>query len=219
MKWAVSDDASCILVVEDDPRDRNLLVRTLGEAGYRVKVAPTGSRAIAACEAQTFEALTLDLLLPDMSGLQVLQRIRQIERSRDVPVLIVSVVAEQGVVHGFPVHDYLTKPIDPLALVRSLRLAQKRRRQGCRADHRRRTFRTTVDGDCGVVARISRRVCGQRSGGFGFRKTHAANGHSARSLDANDGWVRVPGALQSNFRLRRNSSHRMDHERSHTHRA
>jgi CheY-like chemotaxis protein len=72
---------------------------------------------------QTFDAVTLDLLLPDMTGLQVLQRIRQMERNRDTPVLIVSVVAEHGVVRGFPVHDYLTKPIDSQALIRSLRTA------------------------------------------------------------------------------------------------
>jgi signal transduction histidine kinase/CheY-like chemotaxis protein len=122
----VAPDAYCILVVEDDPRDRSILVRTLGEAGYRTQTAATGSMAIASCETQTFDAVTLDLLLPDMTGLQVLQRIRQIERSRETPVLIVSVVAEQGVVRGFPVHDYLTKPIDSQALVRSLRTATSR---------------------------------------------------------------------------------------------
>lgn len=122
----VSGEGRYVLVVEDEATDRNVLVRVLGEAGYRTQTAGTGGLAIAACETQSFDAITLDLLLPDMTGLQVLQRIRQIERSRDTPVLIVSVVAEQGVVRGFPVHDYLTKPIDSQALVRSLRLATSR---------------------------------------------------------------------------------------------
>lgn len=113
--------ATEVLVVEDDPRDRNLLVRTLGEAGFRTQTAATGSQAIASCEQQTFDAVTLDLLLPDLTGLQVLQRIRQTERNRHTPVVIVSVVAEQGVIRGFPVHDYLTKPVDESALVRTLR--------------------------------------------------------------------------------------------------
>lgn len=116
-----SPGTHCILVVDDDSRDRNLIVRTLGEAGYRTQTASTGSMAIASCEMQSFDAVTLDLLLPDMTGLQVLQRIRQSGLNRETPVLIVSVVAEQGVVRGFPVHDYLTKPIDSQALVRSLR--------------------------------------------------------------------------------------------------
>jgi PAS domain S-box-containing protein len=116
----VPPNAFCVLVVDDDQRDRKLLVRTLGEAGYRTQTASTGGMAIASCEMQTFDAVTLDLLLPDMTGLQVLQRIRQTERNRETPVLIVSVVAEQGVVRGFPVHDYLTKPIDSQALIRSL---------------------------------------------------------------------------------------------------
>lgn len=122
----VSGEGRYVLVVEDEATDRNVLVRVLGEAGYRTQTAGTGGLAIAACETQAFDAITLDLLLPDMTGLQVLQRIRQIERSRETPVLIVSVVAEQGVVRGFPVHDYLTKPIDSHALVRSLRLATSR---------------------------------------------------------------------------------------------
>lgn len=126
----VAPDAHSILIVEDNLGDRNVLVRTLGEAGYKTHVAGTGGLAISLCETHSFDAVTLDLLLPDMTGLQVLQRLRQTERSRETPVLIVSVVAEQGVVGGFPVHDYLTKPIDNQALVRSLRAATSRRGTG-----------------------------------------------------------------------------------------
>jgi PAS domain S-box-containing protein len=127
---SVSPNASCVLVVEDDARDRNLLVRALGEAGYRIQTAATGGQAVTACETQVFDAVTLDLLLPDMTGLQVLQRIRQTEKNFDTPVVIVSVVAEQGVIRGFPVHDYLTKPIDGRALVRSLSRATSTRDKG-----------------------------------------------------------------------------------------
>lgn len=127
---SVSPNASCVLVVEDDARDRNLLVRALGEAGYRIQTAATGGQAVTACETQVFDAVTLDLLLPDMTGLQVLQRIRQTEKNFDTPVVIVSVVAEQGVIRGFPVHDYLTKPIDSRAVVRSLSRATSTRDKG-----------------------------------------------------------------------------------------
>jgi len=121
----VPETADRVLVVEDDAQDRNLLVRILSQAGFRTTTANSGKQAITACETQPFDAVTLDLLLPDMTGLQVLQQIRRSGRNRDTPVVVVSVVSEKGVVRGFPVHDYLTKPIDRSALVRALRHATR----------------------------------------------------------------------------------------------
>lgn len=119
----VPADAHRVLVVEDDAQDRGLLVRILSEAGYRTVTVGTGNQAMTACRAQTFDAITLDLLLPDMTGLEVLQQLRQVGQNRDTPVVIVSIVAEKGVVRGFPVHNYLAKPIDRSALLNALRHA------------------------------------------------------------------------------------------------
>jgi PAS domain S-box-containing protein len=112
-----------VLIVEDEPRDRRLLARLLAGAGYRTLSATTGGEALAWCDSDAFDAVTLDLLLPDMTGLQVLQRIRKTELNRHTPVVIVSVVAEKGVIRGFPVQDYLTKPVDGPALLSALRRA------------------------------------------------------------------------------------------------
>ncbi len=115
------DASTAVLVVEDDARDRALLAQTLHKAGYGVEAVATGGQAISSIAAKVFDAITLDLLLPDMTGLDVLHRIRNEGRNRDTPVIIVSVVADKGVVGGFSVHDYLTKPIDGVELVSSLR--------------------------------------------------------------------------------------------------
>ncbi len=115
------DTANRVLVVEDDPADMRLLVHLLSESGYRTTTANSGRQAVASCEENEFDAITLDLLLPDMTGLQVLQQVRNTALNRTTPVVVVSVVAERGVVKGFPVEDYLTKPIDGDALLRSLK--------------------------------------------------------------------------------------------------
>jgi CheY-like chemotaxis protein len=112
-----------VLVVEDNPADQSALVRALTEAGYAIEVAATGGEALTRCREQSFDAITLDLLLPDMSGLEVLQALRAGVLNHDIPVIVITVVAETGAVAGFAVHDILPTPIDPEHLVDSLRRA------------------------------------------------------------------------------------------------
>jgi PAS domain S-box-containing protein len=120
----VADDgAATILVVEDSDRDRETLCATLVAAGYTVESATTGAQALAKCRARIFDAITLDLLLPDMSGLEALRSIRASTPNRDVPVIVVTVVTERGVIGGYTVHDLLAKPLDRQALVESLERA------------------------------------------------------------------------------------------------
>jgi len=113
-----------VLVVEDDVADRNVLVQALNGAGYGVEVALTGKQAMEACQRSAFDVITLDLLLPDMIGLDVLHHIREEGKNRETPVVVVSVAAEQGTVTGFLVHDYLRKPIDGMELLKTLRTAK-----------------------------------------------------------------------------------------------
>ncbi len=120
---AARSGAPVILVVEDDPRDQQVLVSALVDAGYAVETAATGALALALCAERTYDAVTLDLMLPDMTGLDVLRELRGNERYRSVPVLVVTVVAERGAVAGFAVHDILPKPLDAPTLLASLRRA------------------------------------------------------------------------------------------------
>ena len=115
--------APSILVVEDDPGDQRHLVQALGAAGYAVEVAGTGAQAVMRCRERRFDAITLDLLLPDMSGLEVLQQVRETGPNHDVPVIVITVVAERGALAGFAVHDILPKPLESGDLLSSLRRA------------------------------------------------------------------------------------------------
>jgi PAS domain S-box-containing protein len=112
--------APAVLVIEDSERDQDLLVRTLVDAGYAVETATTGAQAMGKLDTQNFDAITLDLLLPDMPGADVLSHLRAGSRNRDVPVVVITVVAENAIVSAFTVADILTKPLDGDALVATL---------------------------------------------------------------------------------------------------
>ncbi len=107
-----------VLVVEDDARDREWLVGMLRAAGYEVATARTGREAVELCRAGPFAAITLDVLLPDMLGWDVLQHIRVSAPNRETPVIVTTVAGEASA--GFPVHDYLQKPLRAEDLVASL---------------------------------------------------------------------------------------------------
>src|ERR1700722_9397028 len=113
-----------ILVVEDERRIADFLARGLQGAGYAVDVAPDGTTAISFVHSTDYDLVILDLMLPDMDGLKVLERVRN--KKAGPPVLILS--ARGGVddrVKGLEqgADDYLTNPfafVELLARVRAL---------------------------------------------------------------------------------------------------
>jgi CheY-like chemotaxis protein len=120
---AASSTGPTILVIEDDEADRAQLVDILSSAGYQVLAVERGSDALAMCASRKIDAVTLDLLLPDQSGLGLLQQIRQHSANPDVPVVVVTVIAEAHVMAGHVVSDLLSKPVTGEELLGSLRRA------------------------------------------------------------------------------------------------
>jgi signal transduction histidine kinase/ActR/RegA family two-component response regulator len=118
-------DAPSVLIVEDEAKDRRQLIQAFTDAGYHVEVAATGTQAIAQCRQRSFDVITLDLLLPDLSGWDVLRAIRGEGPNREVPVIVITLVAEKEVVLGFPIHDVLNKPVTLEQLFSSLERAKK----------------------------------------------------------------------------------------------
>ena len=79
-----------ILVIEDPRVERFLMTRTLEGAGYAVQTAATCQEAVEKCRQRRFDAITLDLLLPDGPGWEALGRIRSMKHHRNTPVIVVS---------------------------------------------------------------------------------------------------------------------------------
>jgi signal transduction histidine kinase/DNA-binding response OmpR family regulator len=119
-----------LLVVEDDARELAWLADALSSAGYAVEVARTGKEAIQKSRQRAYNGITLDLLLPDMGGWDVLKAIRAAGPNQATPVVVVTVVVEKGIGAGYAIHDYLAKPVSSEKLLASLRAAGLRPHAG-----------------------------------------------------------------------------------------
>jgi two-component system phosphate regulon response regulator OmpR len=115
-----------ILLVEDDPRLADMLSEYLGRAGFRVTVAPLGATALKHLSGAQYDAIVLDLMLPDMDGLDVC---RQVRTKSDTPVLMLTARGDAidriiGLELG--ADDYLPKPFQPRELLARLRAVLRR---------------------------------------------------------------------------------------------
>jgi CheY-like chemotaxis protein len=118
---AVRDDESrTILVVEDDYQAGKLISLYLIQAGYRPILARTGQEALETARRLHPGAITLDLLLPDMDGWEVLAQLKGAPETRDIPVVIVSVLDRQGFGFQLGAVEYLVKPVARSELLRAL---------------------------------------------------------------------------------------------------
>jgi len=123
-----------ILLIEDDPRLASLVSEYLGEAGYRVVVAETGAAGLDRAARESFDALVLDLMLPDMDGLDVCRRLRA---DSVLPILMLTArgdAMDRVVGLEMGADDYLPKPFEPRELLARLRAILRRGRAGVAAD-------------------------------------------------------------------------------------
>jgi two-component system response regulator RegX3 len=115
-----------VLIVEDEPSYLEALQITLQPEGFAVATAVDGRSGIASFEANRPDVVLLDLMLPDLSGLDVLRRIRQ---KSDIPVIVVSAKSsETDIVTALELgaDDYLTKPYSTRELIARIRANTRR---------------------------------------------------------------------------------------------
>lgn len=120
-----------VLVVDDEPDIVALIAYHLVKAGYRVSTASTGPDALSTARQERPALVVLDLMLPGMSGYDVLEQLRAHATTRDLAVLLLSARREeQDRIRGLSLgaDDYLTKPFSPQELV--LRVGAILRRVG-----------------------------------------------------------------------------------------
>jgi class 3 adenylate cyclase/CheY-like chemotaxis protein len=111
-----------ILVVDDEPGNRDLLARRLTRAGHSVACASDGTTALRCIEDEEFDLVLLDVMMPDLDGLEVLARIRATREPTDLPVVMATALDRSADVARAlrrGANDYVTKPFDmPVVLAR-----------------------------------------------------------------------------------------------------
>ena len=108
-----------ILVVDDNATNRDLLTRQLSRSGHEVAEAEGGLEALARLERDTFDLILLDLMMPVISGFEVLGRLKANPRTRDIPVIMISALDDlDSIVRCIEAGaiDYLPKPYEAVLL-------------------------------------------------------------------------------------------------------
>ncbi len=144
----MSSASPSILVVEDEGSIASFVALYLKNAGFTVRTAANGSEALAQAAAQMPNLIVLDLMLPDIDGIEVCKRIRQ---TSDVPILMLTARDEDvDKIIGLEVgaDDYLTKPFNPRELVARVKSILRR----SAPDRRERESETLEHGDLHIDA-------------------------------------------------------------------
>ncbi|HWP34866.1 MAG TPA: response regulator [Thermodesulfobacteriota bacterium] len=146
-----------ILVVDDEPDLVELVAANLRRAGFAVEGATSGARALARLGAEPFDLVILDLMLPDVQGLEVCRALRRDPRTARLPVIMLTARGEEAEkLAGFEAgaDDYVTKPFSPRELTARVKArlreaagageAERYERGGLVVDFA--TYRATRDG-------------------------------------------------------------------------
>ena len=120
-----------ILVVDDNDSNRDLLCRRLTHEGHDVTSAGSGIEALGILDEASFDLLLLDLIMPGMNGIEVLERLKSDPRTRDIPVIMISGLSETDAVIrciDAGAEDYLPKPFNLVLLRARINATLERKR-------------------------------------------------------------------------------------------
>jgi signal transduction histidine kinase/CheY-like chemotaxis protein len=116
-----TEHAALVMVVDDDANARDLLASTVRREGYRVIEATDGEAALALAREWHPDVITLDVLMPRMDGWAVLTAIKSDPKLAEIPVVIVTVLADRGIAVSLGAAEFLTKPVDRARLAATIR--------------------------------------------------------------------------------------------------
>jgi PAS domain S-box-containing protein len=106
------DNANCVLVIDDDPVQRDLIQRFLSKEGFYVQTAAGGDAGLRLARQLRPVAITLDVMMPDMDGWTVLSALKSDAALRDIPVIMVTMLDDPERGFALGAADYATKPVD-----------------------------------------------------------------------------------------------------------
>jgi adenylate cyclase len=115
----MSPTGASALVVDDDAMNRMVLQRSLEREGHAVRVAANGRAALELLRSEPFDIVLLDVLMPEMDGLELLELIQSDDELRATPVIMISALEDMASVVRcieLGAEDYLPKPFDPVLL-------------------------------------------------------------------------------------------------------
>jgi len=119
---AAESTGARLLVVDDDPSNRDILVRRLEKSGFAVDSARDGIEGLRRIEAGGYDLVILDVMMPGMSGLEVLERVRRTRSMAELPIILATALdSSSDAVEGLALgaNDYVTKPLDfPVVIAR-----------------------------------------------------------------------------------------------------
>ncbi len=116
---SLEPDTGLILLVDDNESNREVLARQLEKQGYTVTAAEDGQKALEILGKGAFDLILLDIIMPGMNGLEVLEHLKADTTLRHIPVIMISALDEiEGVARCIEIgaEDYLPKPFDPVLL-------------------------------------------------------------------------------------------------------
>jgi two-component system response regulator VicR len=128
-------DKKRIICIEDEPETTNLMKLILAREGYEVLGANGGEEGLALVDEHSPDLILLDLMMPEMDGTQVFQRLKENEKTRDIPVIVVTAKVQSIDIvlwrQVAKVDDYITKPFRPEELAERVKyvLAQAGEKQ------------------------------------------------------------------------------------------
>ena len=117
------------LIVEDENEIADLVKFHLERDGMQVSVARNGRKAIEMVQGSGFDLIVLDLMLPDLDGLEICRRLKGQDRTKEIPVVMLTARGEESdIVAGLEMgaDDYVTKPFSPRVLMARLRNALRK---------------------------------------------------------------------------------------------
>jgi len=159
---------SRVLMIEDDPEMAAILAPALAEDGLSVTHAPDGREASDILSAQNFELILLDLGLPGLSGLKVLELLKDSPEGRDVPVIVITAWnSTEDKLRSFELGavDYVTKPFEPVELrarvrstLRTKRLQDELTQANRQLEQARAAAEGTARAKAGFLANMSHEI-------------------------------------------------------------
>jgi CheY-like chemotaxis protein len=211
-----------LLIVDDEESNRDMLSRRLQRHGFEVVMAEDGHQALDSIRQQTPDVVLLDIRMPGMSGMEVLQTIREQYSATQLPVIMVTAEGQSAsIVEALRIgaNDYITKPVDlpvVLARIRTVlsqktlsaalresedryaRAALERRLVGLGSGERRNLLLAPLEGDARIPGRrnraAARRMAVPRT--CGRLSAPASGGGGALPAGDSATRLRTPHALQ-----------------------